>query len=245
MCWQHHAALNGGVTSRRPARTAIGQIRIRRRRAVGLLVLIAIAAAIGYLLPASSSRTAPASSTSSSPPKASSSPPAAPPARPLPRERAHAHGEAFGESGGDVPDGATVFDDETPGVVNLDPALLGALWQAATDAADDGVEFFVTSGWRSPAYQERLLQEAILKYGSEEEAARWVATPETSPHVAGDGVDVGSDAAAWLSERGAAYGLCQIYGNEPWHHELRPDAVVYGVCPAMYADPTSDPRLQQ
>ena len=31
-------------------------------------------------------------------------------------------------------------------------------------------------------------------------------------------------ATAWLSEHGAAYGLCQIYGNEPWHYELRPDA---------------------
>ena len=26
------------------------------------------------------------------------------------------------------------------------------------------------------------------------------------------------------------YGLCQIYGNEPWHYELRPDAVDHG-CP--------------
>jgi hypothetical protein len=155
-----------------------------------------------------------------------------------------AGGGALGEAGGDVPDDATVFDDGTPGVANLDPALLGALREAAIDGADDGVEFYVTSGWRSPAYQERLLQEAVLKYGSEEEAARWVATPETSPHVAGDGVDLGSDASAWLSEHGAAYGLCQIYENEPWHYELRPGAAVSGVCPAMYADPTSDPRLQ-
>ena len=63
------------------------------------------------------------------------------------------------------------------------------------------------------------------KYGSEAEAARWVATPDTSAHVSGDAVDIGpSAAAAWLSEHGAAYGLCQIYGNEPWHYELRPDA---------------------
>ena len=32
-------------------------------------------------------------------------------------------------------------------------------------------------------------------------------------------------ATAWLSEHGAAYGLCQVYRNEPWHYELRPDAV--------------------
>ena len=122
---------------------------------------------------------------------------------------------------------------------------LGALRQAAADAAHDGVEWYVESGWRSPEHQQQLLDEAISKYGSEEEAARWVATPETSPHVSGDAVDLGpSDATAWLSEHGAAYGLCQIYGNEPWHYELRPEAIDHG-CPPMYADPTHDPRMQQ
>ena len=58
------------------------------------------------------------------------------------------------------------------------PRCSRALRRAATDAAADGVEFFVDSGWRSPAYQEQLLREAIAKYGSEAEAARWVATPE-------------------------------------------------------------------
>jgi D-alanyl-D-alanine carboxypeptidase len=155
------------------------------------------------------------------------------------------HRGALGEADGAVPNGATVFDDEIPGVANLDPALLGALRQAATDAADEGVEFFVDSGWRSPEYQEQLLREAVSEYGSEEEAARWVATPETSAHVSGDAVDIGpSDAAAWLSQHGAENGLCQIYGNEPWHYELRPDAIAHG-CPPTYADPTHDPRMQQ
>ena len=151
------------------------------------------------------------------------------------------HRGALGEADGAVPAGTTVFDDEVPGVANLDPALLGALRQAATDAAGDGIEFLVDSGWRSPEYQERLLQQAVLKYGSEQEAARWVATPNTSAHVSGDAVDIGpADATAWLSAHGAAYGLCQIYANEPWHFELRP-----GGCPPMYADPTEDPRMQR
>ena len=155
------------------------------------------------------------------------------------------HPRALGEAGGAVPDGATVFDDEIPGVANLDPALLGALRQAATDAAEDGVELLVDSGWRSPEYQNQLLREAVSEYGSEQEAARWVATAETSAHVSGAAVDIGPfDAAAWLSERGAKYGLCQIYSNEPWHYELRPEAVDHG-CPPMYADPTHDPRMQQ
>jgi len=152
---------------------------------------------------------------------------------------------AFGEADGAVPDGTTIFDGGIPGVANLDPALLGALRRAATDAAADGVELYVDSGWRSPEYQAQLLRQAILKYGSEERAARWVATPGTSAHVSGDAVDLGhSDATAWLSEHGAAYGLCQIYGNEPWHYELRRDAIDHG-CPRMYADPTHDPRTQQ
>jgi len=148
-------------------------------------------------------------------------------------------------AGGAVPAGTTVFDDDVPGVANLDPALLRALRRAATDAAADGVTIFVDSGWRSPAYQERLLDQAVSEYGSEAEAARWVATPRTSAHVSGDAVDVGrSDATAWLSQHGAAYGLCQIYGNEPWHYELRPDAAAHG-CPPMYADPTHDPRMHR
>jgi zinc D-Ala-D-Ala carboxypeptidase len=155
------------------------------------------------------------------------------------------HRRALGEADGAVPKGTSVFDVEVLGVANLDPALLGALRQAATAAARDGVVFVVDSGWRSPAYQEHLFDEAVSEYGSEREAARWVATPKTSAHVSGDAVDIGPhDAAAWLSDHGATYGLCQIYGNEPWHYELRPEAVGLG-CPGMYPDPTRDPRMQQ
>ena len=63
--------------------------------------------------------------------------------------------------------------------------------------------------------------------------------------MSGDAVDIGPfDATAWLSERGTEYGLCQIYSNEPWHYELRPEAIDDN-CPPMYADPTQDPRMQQ
>ncbi|MEU6375955.1 M15 family metallopeptidase [Streptomyces sp. NPDC046909] len=170
-----------------------------------------------------------------------SPPSAAPPLTTLRTE----HLRPLGEADGAVPDDVTVFDDSIPAVARLDPELLNALRRAATDAAGDGVDLHVTSGWRSPAYQDRLLREAVAEYGSEDEAARWVATPETSPHVSGDAVDLGpSDATAWLSEHGAAYGLCQIYRNEPWHYEPRDEAIDRG-CPRMYADPTQDPRMQQ
>jgi hypothetical protein len=158
--------------------------------------------------------------------------------------RGHRHG-AVGVADGEVPDGVTVFDDAYPAVANLEPALLDALRRAATKASADGIEFVVNSGWRSPEYQEQLLDEAIAKFGSKEKAARWVGAPTTSAHVSGDAVDIGpSGARAWLSRHGAEYGLCQIYRNEPWHYELRPDAALHA-CPPTYADPTHDPRMQQ
>ena len=178
-------------------------------------------------------------------PSSATSPVAAEPRPHRPHDRPHGDGHGpLGEADGIVPDGVTVFDD-VPAVANLDPALLRALRRAATDAAGDGVELFVDSGWRSPEYQERLLREAVSKYGSEAEAARWVATPDTSAHVSGDAVDIGhDDAMAWLSGHGAGYGLCRTYRNEPWHYELHAEAIGHS-CPPMYAVPTEDPRMRQ
>lgn len=143
-----------------------------------------------------------------------------------------------------LPDGVTAFDDEYPGIANLEPDLLQALRSATTSAANDGVQIFVNSGWRSPDYQAQLFREAVAEYGSEEQAARWVATPETSDHVSGKAVDIGSfDATAWLADHGAEYGLCRTYRNEPWHFELRPAARNEG-CPAMRAaDPARSTRI--
>jgi zinc D-Ala-D-Ala carboxypeptidase len=238
--------LNGGVISTEPAWTTTRVFRsrrIRKARLAGLLIVIAaIAIALGSLLPASMSSTAltPKDFPRHEIRAALGESPGAPGERPALGEQG-----PLGEADGAVPDGTTVVDDDVPGVAKLDPDLLAALREAATDAAGDGVKFVVDSGWRSPAYQERLLQEAVAKHGSKEDAARWVATPETSPHVSGDAVDIGPpDAASWLSEHGSEYGLCQIYANEPWHYELRTEATTQG-CPAMYDDPTHDPRMEQ
>lgn len=140
-------------------------------------------------------------------------------------------------------EGVTAFDD-VPAVTRLNPDLLRALQQATRDAAREDVSVEVTSGWRSPEYQDRLREEAVAQYGSREEAARWVASSKTSAHVSGDAVDVGGfEATLWMKEHGPAYGLCQIYDNEPWHFELRPEAPDQG-CPDVYWDPTYDPRMQ-
>ncbi|MBC9719019.1 M15 family metallopeptidase [Streptomyces sp. TRM66268-LWL] len=179
-----------------------------------------------------------ASATSAAPEPSASEPSASKPPAPPGKRADH---RPLGEQDGRVPDGVTVFDEHIAAVANLDPALLTALQRAASDAR---LTFTVNSGWRSADYQEELLRKAVAQYGSEEEAARWVATAQNSPHVSGEAIDLGPSAAqTWLSRHGAAYGLCQIYRNEPWHYELRPQAVTAG-CPAMYADPTEDPRMR-
>jgi hypothetical protein len=219
------------VAYRKYARTTTRPLRIRTFRVAVVVVVIAAGAAVAvYRLPAPSSSTA-ASSVEVRRSEHSG-------LRSGPRG-------VLGEADGAVPDGTTVFDDQIPAVANLDSDLLLAIRRAATRAAVDGVEFVVDSGWRSPEYQDQLFREAVSEYGSEGEAARWVASADTSPHVSGDAIDIGhSDARAWLSEHGAEYGLCQIYSNEPWHYELRPEAAAHG-CPALYADPTHDPRMHR
>jgi len=225
------------MTYSAPARRTIYRTRIRWIRIAALLVVVtAVTGGLGYQLLASSSPTASSSSTAASPIGVLPSEPHGLPGEPR---------GALGEADGAVPPGTTVFDDQVPGVAKLDPGLRDALRQAAMDAASGGVEFVVVSGWRSSAYQAQLFRKAVSTFGSEQEAARRVATPNTSSHVLGEAVDIGPPAAAaWLSAHGAAYGLCQIYANEPWHYELRPEAVAHG-CPAMYADPTHDPRMKE
>lgn len=221
----------GGGRTTGPARIAIHRTRIRRRRLGGLLVVVAAIVVVAGYQPLASSSSMGTSAIDA--------------LRGEHRDRGPDFRASLGEAAGAIPDGTTVFDDGVPGVANLDPTLLAALRQAGSAAASEGIQLLVDSGWRSAEYQEHLLQEAVAKYGSETEAARWVATPTTSAHVSGDAVDIGPpDAAAWLSAHGAAYGLCRVYGNEPWHFERRPDAAAQG-CPPLYADPTHDPRMRR
>jgi zinc D-Ala-D-Ala carboxypeptidase len=129
----------------------------------------------------------------------------------------------------------TPFDIDHVALRNLDPALLQAVQQAARDARQDGIELLVTSGWRSKEEQQRLLDEAVDKYGSLEAARRFVSTPEESTHVSGTGVDIGpTDADDWLIRHGSRYGLCQTYANEMWHFELM--TTPGGRCPAPLTD---------
>jgi D-alanyl-D-alanine carboxypeptidase len=133
---------------------------------------------------------------------------------------------------------ASLADEHLPAIARLDPALRDAMRQAEADAATDGLAFEVTSGWRSAEYQEWLLEDAIEFYGSEIVARQYVATPEKSTHVTGDGIDIGPiDAQFWLIEHGAQYGICQTYANERWHFELATEPGE--VCPEMKTDAAS------
>ena len=117
----------------------------------------------------------------------------------------------------------------------LDPELARRVEAAAADAAAAGVSLTITSGWRSASDQQALVEQMVARYGSEQEAHRWVLPPATSAHVQGLAVDVGgTEGALWLSEHGAAYGLCRTYENEVWHFE--PVIAPGGTCPPMHPD---------
>jgi hypothetical protein len=141
---------------------------------------------------------------------------------------------------GSIPENGSISlsDTQHAALRKLDPALLDAVQKAAADARARGVEFRVTSGWRSRAYQQRLLDQAIVTYGSLDQARKYVNTPDKSEHVTGKAIDIGpTNADDWLIQHGADYGLCQAYANEMWHFELL--TAPGGGCPAPRSDATS------
>src|ERR1700712_5476125 len=132
----------------------------------------------------------------------------------------------------------TPFDVQDPAVGRLDPQLLSAIQNAAAAAAGDGITMTITSGWRSPEFQQRLLDNAVRTYGSLAVARQYVETPELSKHVIGEAVDVGGPPADhWLIANGARFGLCRIYANELWHFELAADP--QGNCPPLLPNAAS------
>jgi hypothetical protein len=142
-----------------------------------------------------------------------------------------------GATEGFIPDGASLspFDTGHPAIANLEPELLDAVQRAASDARHDGIEVRISNGWRSAAYQQYLLDQAVEEYGSEAKARQFVNTPEQSTHVTGEAVDIATtDADSWLQQHGADYGLCQTYANEMWHFELMTEPG--DTCPAPLRD---------
>lgn len=114
--------------------------------------------------------------------------------------------------------------------------LLLARFEAAQSAAEgEGVHLYITSGFRSRERQAILFANAIKKYGSESEAAKWVLPPAYSHHPQGLALDINypgdPDGAKWLESNGYRFGLCRVYANEWWHFE---GVIAPGErCPAM------------
>ncbi|WOC13536.1 D-alanyl-D-alanine carboxypeptidase family protein [Gordonia sp. MP11Mi] len=143
---------------------------------------------------------------------------------------------ASGDVDGYIPDSDPIspFAD-VPAIQKLDDGLRTAVRSATRRAQREGVDVRITSGWRSVALQDRLRQQTIEEKG-EEYAATHVKPSTESEHIHGRAVDIGpTDAADWMSRRGAEFGLCQVYSNELWHYEL---IAKDGACPPMRADST-------
>ncbi|MEU4504291.1 M15 family metallopeptidase [Streptomyces sp. NPDC024089] len=208
------------------SRSATAARRLPGRTAAGVGAVLAVAVTAAWGLTTRSDPAAPADATAGRAPGGGAAT----------AEVTPEHADESADEGADessTADGRqfTPFDTRYPAIARLDKRLLKAVQQAARDARDDGIEFRVTSGWRSKEHQQRLLDEGIEKYGSAEKARQFVNTPQKSTHVSGKAVDIGpTDADDWLIRNGSDYGLCQVYNNEMWHFELltRPG----GTCPA-------------
>ena len=122
--------------------------------------------------------------------------------------------------------GATPLSESASATGEVDALhpLLNARFNAARAfAAADGVALYISSGFRSRDRQEILFAQALRKYGSETEAAKWVLPPQYSHHPQGLAIDVNypgdKPGALWLDKNGSRFGLCRVYANEWWHFE--------------------------
>jgi len=129
------------------------------------------------------------------------------------------------------------------GEINSLHPLLQARFDAAQISAQrEGVHLYITSGFRDQERQAALFANAIEKYGSETEAAKWVLPPQYSHHPHGLAIDVNypgdRPGALWLEKNGSRFGLCRVYANEWWHFE---GVIAPGErCPAMAANALVD-----
>ena len=129
-----------------------------------------------------------------------------------------------------------VYPEKNPD--RLNPELQRRFELAKAAAAKEGVKLYIQSGYRSYELQTQLFSNAIAKYGSADEASKWVSPPSVSRHPQGIAIDVNYPAdpigAKWLEINGNKFGLCRVFENEWWHFEpnIRPGES----CPPRYAD---------
>lgn len=130
-----------------------------------------------------------------------------------------------------------IITPRTP-VTGIHPKLEVRFKAARAAASLAGVNLYIASGYRTQARQQYLFEEAIKKYGSETEAARWVLPPYLSHHPLGLAIDVNypndPKGAKWLERNGSRFGLCRIFDNEWWHFEA--PIAPGGICPPRMKD---------
>jgi zinc D-Ala-D-Ala carboxypeptidase len=108
----------------------------------------------------------------------------------------------------------------------LSPATRAAFEAARTEALwRHGELIGLTDGYRDAHTQARLFADAVRRTGSPELAMKWTLPPHQSRHVAGTALDVRPiEGARWLELYGARHHLYQVYDNEWWHFEYRPES---------------------
>ena len=142
-----------------------------------------------------------------------------------------------------LPDGyapADLVSAGASGIATAGRQLLRALIVEDTraliaEAASDGHDLYVGSGFRSQAYQEVVFAAQINRWGDEETANRYSARPGHSQHQLGTTIDFTntfgafrrSAAADWLRDNAHRFGFVLPYSvaamnrtgyiDEPWH----------------------------
>lgn len=94
----------------------------------------------------------------------------------------------------------------------------------------------ITSAYRSVEHQTQLWEQALQRYGSPDEARRWVAPPGQSRHNFGLASDLSYGSAnieQWFHDNASRFGLGFRMQNEPWHIEpTNAASLMQGAAPA-------------
>jgi len=122
----------------------------------------------------------------------------------------------------------------------IDKQLMNRFKAAQAAAKKEGQALYIASGFRSLDRQKVLFAQAVRKYGSANEASKWVSPPLVSHHPWGVAIDVNYPdepvGAGWLEVNGSKFGLCRVFENEWWHFE--PVIAPGWKCPALVPDAT-------
>jgi hypothetical protein len=146
----------------------------------------------------------------------------------------------------DVVQVASVYGGKVP-LHRLAAAALNAMQCAASADGIKAPLLRPTSGFRDPKKQAELWAGALKKYGSPEEARKWVAPPGGSAHQSGRAIDFyigGKNSSSnvanlrklpayhWLVANARRFGFYP-YEREPWHWEYNPPA---GTQPEIFGE---------